>query len=346
MESIIGFDVGTGNLCSAVQNKDEVELKLMRNSFITVSPEDLAISEVAETNLQYVEQKNDDGELEYVAIIGEDAFRLSNIFNRPVRRPMKKGVISSVDIDAIDVVGKMCQLLIPSEGGDLCVYSVPAMSVDDEMPPVEYHEQVFGNIFTALGFKETKALNEGMAVIFSECKNTNFTGIGVSCGAGLINVAMSYKGTPVIQFSVSRSGDWLDESVAKSLNLLPNKVTHIKETKLDLSKSPTSKNKQEKRVLEALTMYYKSLMTYVFKTFVEEFNKISDGLELSESIPIIISGGTSKPEGLIEIVEDILLNTSNFPYEISEIRKASDPLTSVAKGCLIYGHWLKKQSNK
>lgn len=341
--SIIGVDIGTMFICGAKQiNGKDIEIETMRNMFLPITDEIMNISEIANTQIDYVEADDEDGE-KSVYIVSEDAYKFGNIFNQPVKRPMSKGVISPGEIDAIDVLTLMIDRLI---GGKVktgqCVYSVPATAIDLDIPPVIYHEKVFGKIFNSLGY-EAQPINEAMAIIYSECQKENFSGIAISFGSGLTNVACAYKGTPTLTFAVSRGGDWIDSNSASSLGLISNKITAIKE-KPDMNLiNPTCKNKKERRVREAIAFYYKNLIEYIIKIFINKFEEDSDGLDIDEAIPIIISGGTSKPNGFIDVFKSIFENHKDFPYEISEIRYAKDPLHSVATGCLIYALWSEKR---
>ena len=67
-----------------------------------------------------------------------------------------------------------------------------------------------------LGYKP-KPLYEGLAVIFSELADENFTGIGISFGAGMVNICLACMSVPVFSFSVTKAGDWIDQQVAKAL---------------------------------------------------------------------------------------------------------------------------------
>lgn len=49
---------------------------------------------------------------------------------------------------------------------------------------------------------------------------------------------------------------------------------------------------------------------------------------------MVLSGGTALPKGFKERFETIL-HTSDFPIDLSEIRVASDPLMTTAKGALV-----------
>ena len=316
----------------------------MRNMFLPIDPELLTTSEVANTDLDYAESKGDDGEVDNIYILGEDSFRFANIFNKDVHRPMAKGVISPKEIDAMDVLTLMCEKLTGTTKKGKIIYSIPAAAIDVDIPPVLYHERVFGKIFASLGF-ESKPLNEGMAVIYSNCSEEKFSGIGISFGAGLTNIACAYKGTPTMTFSVSRGGDWIDKSVAESVGIISTRVTSVKEKDLDLL-NPVSKKRKERQVREGLSFYYEDLIRYVLTIITQKFDSDSDGLNIEEEIPIIVSGGTSIPKGFIEMFRDVFSKQKDFPYEISEIRRAEDPLSATAIGCMMYAYWENKKNLK
>jgi hypothetical protein len=347
MNNVIGFDVGTGNLVCAKLEGSDMEFRALRNMFFPVSIDDIASSEISEDKLDYIEVRDSDDELEMCAIIGEDAYKWCNIFDQETRRPMQKGVLSSKDMDAIDVVAAMIDKLVGGKVDDgYCIYSIPATSVDVEIPPVLYHEKVFGKIFQSLGYK-SKPMNEGMSIIFSECAKENFTGIAISFGAGLTNVACAYKGIPALTFSVSRGGDWIDENVANSLGKVSSRITKIKESDDFNLLDPRKGKKKDRKTREAIAVFYENLISYVLNVFNQEFEKHSDGLDVDDEIPIIISGGTSMANGFVDFFKEVFEEyKEEFPYDILEIRHASDPLNAVAKGNLVYAMWEKTKDIK
>lgn len=344
---IIGCDIGTMFcVCAKQIGGEKIKVKSMRNMFLPVTDNMINASEIANTQIDYVEAKETDEEEGSLYIIGEDSYRFANIFNQKVRRPMAKGVISASEIDALDVLTLMIEKLIGGKTKDgYCVYSVPAASIDLDTPPVLYHEKVFGMIFSKLGYK-AEPLNESMAIIFSECQKENLSGIAISFGAGLTNIVCSYKGAPTLTFAVSRGGDWIDENAATSLGIVANRVTSIKEKKdFDLL-NPFCANKKERRVRNAISFYYRSLIEYVLNVIAKKFSEDSDGLQIDEKIPIIVSGGTSKPQGFIDLFNDVFKNIKEFPYDVSEVRHAKDPLSAVAEGSLLYALWKQKGRKK
>ena len=320
----MGLDCGTMHLACARSDSDEV--KLTRNVFMRIDPDEVQISELSE--ISYVE--GEDGQL---FMIGSDAFKFANIFGQEVSRPMEKGLISPGEEDAIDVLTLMIKDLI----GDIsnrdvyCSYSVPAVSVD-EGKSIIYHENVFAGILQTLGINHT-SINEAMAIIYSECAKEHFSGIGISFGAGMTNVAVMYKGIKALTFSTARSGDWIDKETAASLGMVVNRVTGIKEKYMKLRGEVSIKNKKTKRVLKALFFHHKALIEYTVKRIIREFNDKVD-IEVDESIPIVISGGTSLPDGFVELFKTVI-SEYELPFEVSEIRRAKNPLTAVVNGLLI-----------
>jgi len=320
----VGLDCGTMHLVCA--RSDIGDVKVTRNVFLKVEKEDVNITKLSD--ISHVE--GEDGEL---FIIGSDAFEFANLFGQPVSRPMEKGLISPKEISAIDVLTLMVKDLVGNTKNKevYCSYSIPAEAID-ESRSVIYHESVFGRILNTLGVNHT-SVNEAMAIIFSECAKERFSGIGISFGAGMSNLAISYKGIEAHKFSTARAGDWIDNQVAVALDMVPNRVTNIKEKYMKLTGEVTIKSKKTRRVLEALYYYHKALIEYTVKKIIKEFDEKVD-IEIDEELPIVISGGTSLPKGFVSLFKNVISNYE-LPFEVSEIRRARNPLTAVANGLLV-----------
>lgn len=322
----LGLDIGTMNIvCS---RSDSNNIKMTRNVFLELDPEIVNVSEL--TDISYVE-----GEEGEIFIIGEDAFKFANIFNQKVSRPMEKGLISPKEISAIDVLTLMIKDIV----GDVknkdtyCSFSIPAEAID-ESRSVSYHENVFSRILGSFGVNHT-SVNEAMAIIYSECAKEKFSGLAISFGAGMANVCLAFKGIEALKFSTARAGDWIDKQTAESLNIIPNRVTSLKEKHIDLSTSSGGKgrNKKDNLVLQALYHFYESLINYTIKKIIKEFEEKVD-IEIDDSLPVVISGGTSLPKGFLELFKSVL-NRYELPFEISEIRCAKNPLVAVSNGLLV-----------
>ena len=151
-----GLDVGTANLVSSLQDgTGNVNLKIQRNAFIDIDCDDYTRNMLTRLGVQYV-LVND-----RLVVVGDPAFELANIFNRNTRRPMKEGMISPDEADALPIEKMLLETLLekPKQPGEICYYSVPAEPIDADMNVV-YHQGVFGGLIKGLGY-EPKPLVEG-----------------------------------------------------------------------------------------------------------------------------------------------------------------------------------------
>jgi actin-like ATPase involved in cell morphogenesis len=317
-----GLDVGTANLASAVQDKEgNVTIKIQRNAFIDIDADDYTRNMLTKLNVQYVAINGK------MVVVGDPAFELANILNRETRRPMKGGVISPNENEAMPIEKLLLETLLGSPNGqdERCYFSVPADPIDADFNVV-YHKGVFGGLLKKLGF-EPKPLLEGHAVVFSELAEDDFTGIGISCGGGMFNVCVSYKSIPALAFSTARGGDWIDRNVATVLGIKASRATAIKEKGVNLN-SP--RNREE----EAIEIYYRNLISYTLEAIKTRFESSAGMPSFPEPIEIVCAGGTSMIGGFIEVFQDEF-QAIKFPIDVKNIRRAEDPLFSVAKGCLV-----------
>jgi hypothetical protein len=318
----VGLDIGTMNLVSAVRSDEGMTVAMFRNMFLKVDKDAMG-----NLNLDTMSHVEIDGEL---FILSDDAMNLANVFGLKVSRPMSRGMISSSEFDSAKVLGVMVGELIGRGDGSCCCYSVPANPVDADMNAT-FHAGVFDRIVRGFGHRPMP-LQEGVAVVYSECADEDFTGLGVSCGAGMVNVGLAFKSIPVMSFSVARSGDWIDENSGNSVGLLPSRITAIKERDdFDLGVFEAPKPR-ERAAREALIHYYRSMISYVLSHTVRELSKVT--ADLPDSIPVVVSGGTSRARGFVEMFAEEL-ESVELPFDVSSVRAAKNPMTAVAEGCLV-----------
>ena len=268
-------------------------------------------------NVQYVVV---DGRM---VVVGDPAFELANIFNRETRRPMKDGVISPSEQDAMPIEENL--LGAPNYEGENCYFSVPASPIDADFNVI-YHQGVFGGLLKKLGY-EPKPLVEGHAVVFAELAADDFTGIGISCGGGMFNICVAYKSIPALSFSTTRGGDWIDRNVATVLGIKASRATAIKERGIDL-RNPRDREE------EAVEIYYRNLISYTLKEIKERFESSQGMPSFPDPVDIVCAGGTSMIGGFTEIFQEEF-EAVNFPISVKGVRRAEDPLYSVSKGCLV-----------
>ena len=317
----VGLDIGTMNIVAARKNDGKVETKRVRDAFLDVPKSAKKMLKLSE--VPYVEREDE------LLLVGDTALEMANMFGSEVRRPLQDGLISPDEIDSVEVLAFLLKSVLgdPAEK-EHCYFSIPAAPVDQPQRDVVYHRGIFHNAVKQLGYIP-HASNEAMAVIFAECAKSQFTGLGFSFGSGMTNVALAFKTMEVMTFSVARGGDYIDQGAAKSLGVTASKMCAVKESGLDLM-NPKDREQQ------ALAFYYQELIQYALEYVAKEFVKVKDNFVSNHPIPIVISGGTSLAKGFLPFfVEVFESHKRKIPFEISEIRLASDQLNAVAKGMLV-----------
>lgn len=317
-----GLDVGTMNLVgAAMSSSGGVTIRTIRNTFLDVDVNPFTKNMLKKHKVKYAERGN------MVYVLGESAFELANIMNKTVRRPMKDGVISPKEADALPIMGLLIESIIGKgqEKDELCYYSTPADPIDATFNIV-YHSGVIEGALKSLGFLP-KPINEGHAVVFSELAEQDFTGIGMSFGGGMVNICVSYKTIPAISFSTSRAGDWIDTNVARVLGVKVNQATAIKEKGINIKKP---QNRQE----EAVVIYYRNLINYTLVNIKQKFESAEEIPQFPNPVDIVCSGGSALIGGFRDVFKEEL-EKLKFPIPINEVRLAAEPLNSTAKGCLL-----------
>lgn len=319
-----GLDVGTAFIYCAQKQGLEVGFKTQRNAFFDIDSSDFIRDILRKSNIEHIHSEDK------VYVVGDDAIKFANVFGRSTRRPLRSGVISPEEEEALPIIELLIKSVLGSPSGEqeLVCYSVPGAPVDAGFDTV-YHQNIIKRFIEKQGFVP-QPINEGLAVIFSELAKDNFTGMGISFGGGMANVCLAIMSVPVFSFSVSRAGDWIDAKVAQVTNIPLSQVTTFKEASLDLKKPEGRMTKIE----QALSIYYNYLIEYVLEEIKKEITRNVSIPEFEKSIPMVIAGGTANPPGFLERFGEIL-GKSDFPLEIREVQLAPNPLYTVAKGTLI-----------
>jgi hypothetical protein len=262
-----------------------------------------------------------------VYVVGDDALNFANIFSEETRRPMQRGILSSNESSAIPMIKLITEQVVgePTKHNEQLYYSSPADPIDSDLSTL-YHEKTLESMISEMGY-DPEPINEGMAVIYSELADQNFTGLGISFGAGMTNVCLAYYAVPVMKFSIARGGDWVDEQTAQATGTPVDKVTSIKEDDFELDFQTDVGG-----VEGALAIYYENLLDYVIENISNEVDEedIEEGLD----VPVVVTGGTSSPNGFEDLFADHL-EDANIPFSISGVHSPDEPMYSVASGALV-----------
>jgi nucleoid DNA-binding protein len=319
----LGLDVGTSRLVLASGPADHVKAKSELNAFITVPYSKFTENILKQNKVSY--QLNGGGSLQ---IFGNEASRFANVFNTEVRRPMMEGTLNPTEEYSLAVMQAIIQQLVKrTKHGENMRFSVPGALRGGGSPDLVYHEAMLRDLLQQMGYN-AKGVNEGLAVVFSELEKENFSGIGISCGGGMCNVALAFMSIPVMMYSIGKAGDYIDRNVGAVTGEMATRIRTIKEESLDLSKPPQNKHEN------ALHVYYDDVILSLVESLRAALAETKNMPRIDKAIPIVLSGGTAKPTGFLDKFRQAI-EKDDFPLEISEIRMAEDPLAATARGCLI-----------
>jgi hypothetical protein len=322
-----GLDIGTNSIVVAEFNEDEnAVFRIQRDAFYRIIPK-------TEVNRSSIRMSLDKRGANYIIdedgsfiIVGEDALEMAIERNDTAQRPMQKGVISPKDKSSLPMLKLIIESLLGKGNGQQLVYSVPAIPIDNVFD-ITYHTEMMGLYIRQMGY-DAQAINEAFAVALSELVDDELTGLAISCGAGMTNVCVVHEGDPLVEFSVTRGGDFIDQAVGHALDVSPSLVQLEKEAGTDLF-NPTTK------IMEAVSVYYTSVVSYTMQNIAYELKKREKDLPIFRTpVPVVVSGGLTLANGFEKKVEAVIRSVS-FPIKIGEVRRAKEPMKAVAYGCLL-----------
>lgn len=316
-----GLDVGTAFIYAAQKVGDEVTFRIERDAFMEIPYSDHLKTILERDDVRYIEK---DGQL---YAIGNGALRFANLFQRSVRRPLERGVISPKEKEALPIIKLIIENVLGGHRhpGEIVYYSMPAEPIDADFD-VLYHQHIINGFLSGLGYTP-KPINEGLAVVYAELAEENFTGLGLSFGGGMTNVCLANLSVPVVTFSIARGGDWIDRQVARVVNQPVSAVTAWKESNLSLDKK-----EYLSRIEEALSIYYDILLEYVVGHLKQELE--ASAVHLEKPLSVVVAGGAAKPNGFLKRFQEALAR-AELPFEVGRVFPASQLLHSVSKGALI-----------
>jgi hypothetical protein len=335
-----GLDLGTKNIVLSYEDPETGKTRYRRevNGFYKL-PNDNAFAEnmLIQAGVPFIKQ--DDGT--FVALGGK-AEEIAHAFNKTLKRPMKDGVLCQGEEDAIEIMAVIVQNLIGHslDEDSILYYCTPAPAINADVN-TDFHRKIAQMIVN--GYESTTGstiegnnINEAQALVLSGIESK--TGIGISWGAGMVNVCYCLYGLPVYSFSVVGSGDWIDTESAKQYGFKPEKpegdykqtptsISRMKES-MSLAGMPTDKTER------TIYINYTILMDNVIDGIIKGFKENEDKARISMPMPVVVAGGTSSPEGFTELFKEQFM-AKKPPFEVGEIIRPKKPLYAVAEGCLL-----------
>lgn len=326
----ISVDVGTYNLVSCRRNKNnEFEYKKEINAFLELPLENrFVFNMMKNAGVPLIERDN------VAYALGEAAVNMAYTMSAlELKRPMKDGCVNPNEKDSFQIMSIMIHSLIDpiAKNGERLYYSVPSNAINQETD-ADYHSKILEAIFKSYesedGYKvDARPINEALAIIYAELAQKAYTGIGISCGGGQVNVCYAMYGNPVFQFSIVNSGDWIDKQAAKATGESIAFINKEKE-KIDLLKAPV--NLVERAINTQYRLMIEKTVTGIKNGFVNAKNSV----KTKEPINVVVAGGTACATGFDTIFKECLLE-AKVGIDIGAVTRPKDALYSVAKGCLL-----------
>lgn len=323
----LGLDVGTSRIVLARREGAEYGFHSQLNAFVTLPYSRLTTSVLEKENIPHTVAG------EEILVYGDASERFADLFHVETRRPMLEGMLNPAEPDGLAVVRAIVELLAGdngASGGKIC-FSVPAPPLGSN-EGLKFHEAALGQVLSEAGY-QARSLEEGLAVVYAELEDSNYTGIGVSCGAGLSNVCLAYLSVPVVSFSLRKAGDQVDQGAAAVAGEVATRVRVLKEQYFSLN-GQSAAAALPPRLRQALRVYYDDLIRSLIEAMREAFEQQRALPRLNRPVPLVLAGGSALPAGFRERFEQTL-RQSDFPLKISEVRLAADPLHATAKGALV-----------
>jgi len=319
--SALGLDVGTSRICLARQVGADFQFQTQLNAFVSVPFSPMTANVLTKENIPHTVSGPE------IVVHGNESDRFADLLNVDTRRTMNKGVLNPAEPDSLNMLRKIVESLVdPANDPRKLCFTVPAAPLGAEQN-LTYHEATLRQVLSGMGY-QVKSINEGLAVIYSELDSTNFTGIGISCGGGLCNVCVAYLSVPVMSFSIPKAGDYIDDSAASMTGELANRVRIAKEDSFHFNGFHSDK------LLQVLGVYYDEMIQSLVTGIQQAFSNSRNLPKQKRPLPVVLSGGTALPEGFRERFEKIF-KAANLPIPTADIRMASDPLHTSAKGALV-----------
>ncbi len=322
--NVIGLDIGTSRVVAAQRADEGDRFVAQLNAFVTIPHTKLTENSLKRENVPH---SVTDGQ---ILIYGNESARMADLLGREVRRPMTRGVLNADEQQSLAQIAEIVKTTLPDspKGAKVC-FSVPAPPLGQE-ENLTYHEATLRQIIEQLGYSDVRSVNEGVAVVYSELEDTNYTGIGISCGGGLCNVALAYMSVPVLSFSIAKGGDFIDSSAASVTGEMINRIRLIKEESFHFNGQPSDK------VMQAISVYYDDMIHALVQGLRSALSGSRNVPRFGRPVPLVLSGGGVLPRGFRERFEKALQATP-LSVPVSEIRLANDPLNTTARGALVAG---------
>jgi hypothetical protein len=316
-----GLDLGTSRIVLATLEGEDVDFNPQLNAFVDLPYSKMTeLMLVRERILHHVEGS-------HIYVYGNRSDEFAKFLDSDARRPMCGGLLNPTEPKNVLMIELLLEQLCGKASGDekLCL-SVPSAPLDRASDLI-FHQRSVQAICERLGYR-AKTINEGLAVVYSELKDANFTGIGMSFGGGMCNICVAYLGLPVLTLATSRAGDYIDQSSASVTGETPTTVRLYKENGFILDSDAVGS------IDRALSVYYLDVIESAVTGLENAMAESKKLPSFPRPIPVVCAGGTTMVRNFLPRLK-ASFEGADLPIRISDVYLAKDPLNTTARGALV-----------
>lgn len=324
-QAVKGLDLGTSRIVLSALNGQKVNFIPQLNAFVEIPHTKMTERMLEQEDILHRVERG------HIYAFGNRADEFAKFLNGDSRRPMQNGILNPAEPKNLEMVELLLQHLCgEAESGEKLCFSVPSPPPGRESDLI-FHERSVQSILERLGY-QTQSVNEGLAIVYSELKDANFTGIGMSFGGGMCNICVAYLGLPVLTVATTRAGDYIDQSAASVTGETPTTVRWHKENSRE---SGFSLDRADGNAIDrALSVYYADVMEAAAAALQAAMAQSKRLPRFTHAIPIVCAGGTTLAGEFLPRLRSVIAK-AELPVEIGSIHAAKDPINATAKGALV-----------
>jgi hypothetical protein len=324
-QAVKGLDLGTSRIVLATLNGQKVHFTPQLDAFVDIPYSKMTEQMLAREDILHQVEGG------HIYVYGNRADEFAKFLDGDTRRPMHSGTLNPAEPKNLRMIELLLEHLCGKarEGEKLC-FSIPS-APPDRGSDLVFHERSVQSIFEKLGY-QAQSVNEGLAVVYSELKDANFTGIGMSFGGGMCNICLAYLGLPVLTVATTSAGDYIDHSAASVTGETPTTVRLYKENAAETGF--TLDSAAGGRIDRALSVYYAEVIETAATALQGAMAGSKKLPHFTAPIPIVSAGGTTMAGNFLAKFRTVIASI-DLRVRISDVFLAKDPFNATAKGALV-----------
>lgn len=277
---------------------------------------------------------------EYLTVIGDDIYWLSELMGLPLTSLFPEGVIPADDPPARQLINSILESLlpVPKTHGEACVVTLPSGKTGKTQSEKRENNEFLLRLIELRGY-EPIICSQSQALIVSELAQNSFTGIGMTFGASSVEASFLNCGKELVNCSLQQAGNWIDETMAEQLGEYQYddkgirflNTESIRKWKESLESNPLRNSHQREKLLETLC---RQLLDRVIHMIHREIAPVIMENHFHSPIPLVVSGNSARIPGFGKILKE-KIDQAEFPFELNRVKLAIDSDYTIARGLLI-----------